>query len=361
MPTILNYTAANNPFPSVAPMVDDSAVDSIAIGSGCNVGGDSCVAIGTAYAVGSASFSFANANNSATQFIGISGIGDGPNGAQGANTIVLGQGGADTGVSDSACIGGVRNAIMGNTSTSSIFGGQQNVIYADPATEQTFESVILGGNTNYIQKGESDTILGGAINSLTASFGNNLLVGSFNIMDHCNDSVLLGALNTARSVANVIGMNGAQITNNSAVVQGFSTGSVNASPQQGQYLIYKEDIVNAFTGILATSSTSNYSLLAIPLNAVWYFECRTMGRNQGGASMVTDFTGVVKNIDGVLTLTDTTKTILVQDDASWDINCSIDATRLELNFTFTSGVTPYTRWMGTVKTTEMLGTLFGPF
>ncbi len=351
MPTILNYTAANNPFPTVDPIVDPNAQDSIAIGSGCNVAGTGCVSIGMSYATGTNSFSFANTSNTVTQNIGASGFGTGPNGAQGTNTISLGQNGLDTTVT----------AIMGNTDTSAIFGGFRNVIYADPNTEHTFESIILGGDNNTIQKGESDAIIGGAFNQLTSSNGNNLIVGSFNIMSGCDNSVLLGSNSTATNVSQAVGLNGAQISNNSAFIQGFSTGPINASPQKGSYLIYNEDQVSAFTGILGTSSTSAFSNLKIPLNAIWYFSCRVMGRNQGGACMVCDFTGLAKNISGAPTLTNTTKTILIQDDASWDVNLTLDPARQELNFTFTSGVTPYTRWMGTFETSEMLGTTFGPF
>jgi len=217
-------------------------------------------------------------------------------------------------------------AIGGNTSTAS--GANSVAIGGSSSTSSGYGSVTIGGSSSSAT-GYASTVIGGQGSSATGSYG-SVLAGNY------ANAYLYGQ-------------------------HAYASGRFSATGDaQGSRLVARNTTSGTTPADLFLDGSS--ARLVLPANTSWGFTVSVVGRTTDAGAGVEQsahykFEGLIKR-DGASNTTlvgSVTKTVLAEDDATWDVTVSADDTNEALDISCTGGTGDNTRWVATITLTEVGG------
>jgi trimeric autotransporter adhesin len=253
----------------------------------------------------------------------------------------IGGGSSHTATGESATIGGGYINSAGANGT--VSGGVGNA--ADG-----FQSSV-GGGVHNVAGGESATVGGGDTNTAN---GNNAAIGGGknNSAGSISAAVSGGFNNSASGAYSAIpGGRDAKATHYGELA--FASSSI-SSPGDAQTSVYTLTTITSSAAsvemFLDSASTERITLAA---GRALSFDVLLVAKTAAGQAAGYRFTGVIKNHSGTTSLVGTvTKTVLAEDDSTWDANVTADNTTDALKISV-NGPNTATRWVATVRTSEV--------
>jgi hypothetical protein len=351
------YLVTSSAAPTVAPVVEVGALDSIALGSNAYVSslGSNSIAIGHARTVGSNGISIQTLDSSVDEW-----------GAAAAESIVIGPGYVEAGSTGSAVIAGAFGSVLGNSTSCLILGqgsqissGSESCAIIHSTGAQigfgggSEDSSILSSPNSQIGFGgtsSNDTIVGGSSHNIAysaGSFGGNLILGgSSNTIDDASNCVVVGGSGVIinGAVDGAISLGGGKLSANSMV--GFPASNTG----QTSLYIQSEVTTDATPTILSTTNP-----FKIGLGSFYVFKILVGGKsNSPEQAAGYEFTGTIRNFSGTTSLLGSvTKTVLGEDNAAWDCNVTADNTTDTLSITVTGENAVEVLWCASVYVTQV--------
>jgi hypothetical protein len=281
---------------------------------------------------------------------GAAGIGDGPNRVSDDYGVVAGgvgnEAGDDAGTAEDAVAatvgGGYNNTASGNFAT--IGGGYNNTASDSFATIGGGDSNTASDNYVTIGGGYSNTVIG-----LFATIGG----GYSNIARHHYVSVGGGSDNTARGAyATIPGGQGADASHYGEMA--YASGRfASAGDAQTSLYVLRNETGDATPTELFLDGLSQR--LTVASGRVMTFDILIVAAHRyGGSSAGYQITGVIRNIGGTTSFIGTSnKTVLGEDNASWDVDAIADDANDALVVQVTGSNATTIRWVATARTVEV--------
>lgn len=261
--------------------------------------------------------------------------------------------------------GGFRNTAAGSSST--VSGGHTNNI----SSASTY-AAIAGGSSNTIASIGSGIVCGGT-NTINANYG-FIGAGLTNTIDGSGAAayaVICGGNNNTVSATNgtVVGGSTNTAAGNYSVVSGYNA----YADKHGQYSHASGALGGAGSSQVSTLIARRYTTDATPselfldgssarctigTNRSWYFTVKVIARRYTvtGESAAYKFEGVLDNDAGTTSLgSAVTKTVIHEDNASWDCDVTADDTNDALVITVTGEASKVIRWVAEIRLVEVVG------
>jgi hypothetical protein len=241
--------------------------------------------------------------------------------------------------------GGYQNTIQTNGESATIGGGEGNTIQADG-----YFSTIGGGDGNTIQMdakgstiggGDQNTIQIGAMFSTIGGGGWNTIESNawmFATIPGGYDAVARSYGQQAYASGAFASAGGGSAQASVYVLRGVTT---NASPTE----IFLD----------GNASGSGSARMNLPASGLWAFDILIVaGRTDVKQDAGYQIKGIIGNVAGVTLLKGLNKTVLWEDDASWDVSVEADSTHQALVIKATGGSGQTIRWVANVRTVEVI-------
>jgi hypothetical protein len=338
--------------------------------------------------------SFANVNGGAGNTVRAHGAaiggGNGNEVAESAAFSVVGGGGGnqiDTNAAFAALGGGRNNVIHPYSFYSTISGGRGNVV-AD-------QDAVVGGGTSNLVDGAAGVVGGGEGNAVTHNANHSTIGGGFRNTVHMNSDYATvggGAQNSIQQSNLCATIAGGYDNNIEANADGttIAGGQLNRVQTEALYatipgglgakaskygqLVYASGSFSgsgdAQTSVYVCRGVSQNSApielfldgaaasrrIVVPNNSTWSFEVLVAGRALvGGTSAGYHLRGVIKNHAGTTQVVGgVNQMTLGEDDAAWTAAVIADDANDALVVTVSGATGALVRWVGTVRTTEVV-------
>jgi hypothetical protein len=237
--------------------------------------------------------------------------------------------------------GGIGNLI--NSPEASIGGGALNLIQASAAG-----STIGGGHNNTIQTDTAySTIGGGGVNMIQTNATYSTIGGGyFNLItDNVKGATIPGGLYASAT---------------SYGQQPYASGGFLQIPGSAQASLYvlrgltaNASVTELFLDGNESGSVSNR--MNLPSSGLWAFDILVVaGRTDVKQDAGYQIKGIIGNVAGVTLVKGLNKTVLWEDDASWDVSVEADSTHQALVIKVTGGSGQTIRWVANVRTVEVI-------
>jgi hypothetical protein len=311
----------------------------------------------------------------------------------------------EEGSHSSTIAGGSYNHIWENATNSTISGGAQNLIWSN-----SFSSTIGGGRFNDILSNSPYAVIGGGYSNKVSSLARSATIagGSANAIEFNGDYAGIGAgsenlisnawystvsggqanaiwafadyssigggrgnrmeggavhatigggyQNTIKSTADyatIPGGSRAMATNYGQMA--YASGAFSADGDaQSSLFVLRRSTANATTTPLYLDGGAASERMRIPADATWAFDILIIARTAGGDSAGYHIRGTIENNAGVVALAGApAKTVLNEDDATWDANVVADNINDALVINVNGDATDTVRWVAKVRTVEV--------
>lgn len=244
-------------------------------------------------------------------------------------------------------------AVMGNQANgiaSIIGGGQKNVVGADgnygvigggfSNTATNIGAVVVGGYGNTAAGGGA-FIGGGMGNVITVSAQSGTIGGGVN-----------NVITTTGSYGTIPGGYQAQASRYGQLAYASGMFNTPGDAQTSMYVL-RNTVLGANTNELFLDGSSQR--LTFPNNGTVVFDILIVGHNGFGVSAGYQIRGVAENLNGTFSLVGAvSKTILGEDDASWDANVTADTVNKAVKITATGSGLTASYWVASVRTVEVV-------
>jgi len=210
------------------------------------------------------------------------------------------------------------------------------------------------GRDHTISAGAHQCIMGGQGNTIGSSYNQNFIFGNDSSINVGTRSVVFGRDNaTEMSYSFVMGRH-AVPTNPGNICLGGSQFAAAGDKQTEIILMHV-----ATTGATQTEMTPIVGTsLDIPSNTTWLFNVHVVGRRTDGTSQAAGYhiEGVIENEAGTVALVGSlTKTVLHEDNTTWDATVTANNTDDEMDVEVTGAASTNIQWVARVELTEASG------
>lgn len=295
-------------------------------------------------------------NNSASNLYAT--VGGGTSNTASSTTSTVGGGNGNTASNSNSTIGGgINNTAGGDGST--IAGGRLNSAsslyttvsggYSNTVTGQYGN--IGGGLTNTASGGDS-TVGGGQTNNAGGDYASigggigNTASGHYSTISGGNSNTASGYQSTVPGGEDAVASHYGEMA--------FASGRFGSfgDAQASTYVLRNNTSTVTPTEIYLDGNSASQRL-TVASGRTLVFDILVVGRrDSNGNSAGYSFVGVIENVGGTTTALGVVKTVITEDDATWDVNVTADNTNDSLKITVT-GPSGTVRWVAVVHTAEV--------